>query len=565
MSLGIISGADVKAYWEGATHVHLVQPGEVFTFPDNGTSQQEPAGQVVYYDRLDRCFGVEGIGGDLTCMFWDPLLLDNSVSGVGAVDVNGAVDTTQWVGEWDLQANTQRYYTALVDSSNDPIQERSPVNFGVIDTDTYPEIGTIQHRTKISTQDGFWRSHNTDLPGAPALRTGGGFIFFESLGYCIKATTQVRQNGVTTEGNLAQIDLVTGDATIITDIPQIYRNVPDANQAPPFAGSEFYWTTMQFARDRDSVPLAPKGRLIFFSDNVAGVVANERFRYIAVYDWNPLLVVGGSPNRVHKRLRFITRLAWLDNTAISTLGGITANAGLGNFPHFYHPPTDTFRLQTTDRNAPLGTPTNITADRVASLVWSGQPVVFDVTKPTELRRVVTNARIDFSSDTIGDLGEQISGVEVNYTLERNSTFSENLGTSDGNLGATAGDFTLGNVPLDIIDDVIKITAGSNGDQDLDTEYTAIATGTASSGNEVEVNLTNGDLQFFVGGVATDLANGDIVLATYNHFQVDASPPHGTLLTTATRSDAQGQVFTQVEYADDDDLENMWDKLTVVEA
>jgi hypothetical protein len=566
MSLSLVAGTDEDVYWEGATSIHTVHPTEPFTFPIF-SSGQAPNRGLCYYDRLDLIIAQENMGSDLTMYSYDPILIDNTSAGVSAVDVNGSVERYATVGEWDRISNTQRFYTVLIDTTDRPWVERDPTNFSILDSDAYPNVGSLEHRGALSLgQVGFWRSINTGLPGSPASRTGGGFAFFETQDVAIKACTEVETASGVRRGVVAQIDLTTGVATEVTDIPNVYKNTPDGDwQRPPFGGDEFFLSGLQFIPDLDDTPAAPKGRLMFFSPDVTGIVANERFIYIAFYDWNPTNVVGGAPNRVHKRQRTLTRFACLQLTANTTAGGVGAGVTLGGagLPIFYHTPTNTIRMQGADRSG-LGTdPTAIPDDKTTQLLFSASPAVSQVTKPTELKRVVTNARVDFASDVLGDLGEKIAGVEVQFSIERISTLADNLGTSDGNDGAAKGDFTLTHNPLEVLADAIKITAGTNGDQDLDTEYTIIAPGTAASGNEVEVTVADGDLQFFVGGVATDLANGSIVLATYLHLTVATTPAHGTLLTAVTRSDEIGQVFSQVEYPDNDDLEDLWDKLTVV--
>lgn len=85
---------------------------------------------------------------------------------------------------------------------------------------------------------------------------------------------------------------------------------------------------------------------------------------------------------------------------------------------------------------------------------------------------------------------------------------EDVGTGDGTSGDTSGDFRLNFKPF-IVGDVTSVTVAG-------VAFTAIATGAAAAGNEVEVEVgatvASGDLQFFVGGVAANVTGA--ILATY---------------------------------------------------
>jgi len=100
--------------------------------------------------------------------------------------------------------------------------------------------------------------------------------------------------------------------------------------------------------------------------------------------------------------------------------------------------------------------------------------------------------------------------DTSWTVTCSTITDEAVGTGTGALGATSGEFSLDYKPL-IVGDVTSVTVAG-------VAFTPIAVGAAASGNEVEVvvgtGATSGDLQFFVGGVATDVTNGEAILATY---------------------------------------------------
>jgi len=89
---------------------------------------------------------------------------------------------------------------------------------------------------------------------------------------------------------------------------------------------------------------------------------------------------------------------------------------------------------------------------------------------------------------------------------------EAVGTGDGTTGAVDGDFSLDYKPL-IVADVTSVTVAG-------VTYTAVGTGLAASGNEVEVQIgtgsTSGNLQFHQGGVAVNVTGAIVATYTPSH-------------------------------------------------
>jgi hypothetical protein len=113
-------------------------------------------------------------------------------------------------------------------------------------------------------------------------------------------------------------------------------------------------------------------------------------------------------------------------------------------------------------------------------------------------------------------------LTVLTTVEAAPISNEAVGTGDGTKGAVSGDYALA-YKVNAVGDVTSVTVGS-------TSYTPIAVGGATTGNQVEVAVgtgaTSGNLQFFVGGVATNVTGA--IVASYqpsfasvlgtNHFE-----------------------------------------------
>lgn len=98
--------------------------------------------------------------------------------------------------------------------------------------------------------------------------------------------------------------------------------------------------------------------------------------------------------------------------------------------------------------------------------------------------------------------------------------AEAVGTGTGALGAALGEFAL-DWPVDDIADITSISSSIEG------AWTPRALGgNTGVGNEVEVATgrgeASGDLQFFVAGVATDVANTSVITATYTPAKVEAA-------------------------------------------
>ncbi len=130
--------------------------------------------------------------------------------------------------------------------------------------------------------------------------------------------------------------------------------------------------------------------------------------------------------------------------------------------------------------------------------------------------VVTDESITTTTDPLDYLA--LNQIDINVGSEvvtAAAVVDEQIGATDGSLGAASGDFTL-DFKVFAVADVTRIDFVDSLGQI--TSFTPIAVAAAAAGNEVEVVVgtagTSGDLQFFVGGVATDLAAGGRVEGDY---------------------------------------------------
>jgi|GEM_PF-3790793 len=129
-------------------------------------------------------------------------------------------------------------------------------------------------------------------------------------------------------------------------------------------------------------------------------------------------------------------------------------------------------------------------------------------------------RLSFTSRYTGDVG----ALALNWSST--PVANELVGTGDGSLGATAGDYSLAS-PLSAVSDLTSLTVGG-------VSYSVRAVGANTGvGNEVEVN-TSGDLRFFVDGTASNVT-GEI--------RADYTPAALSFTTAQTAQDAQIEVGT----------------------
>lgn len=115
-----------------------------------------------------------------------------------------------------------------------------------------------------------------------------------------------------------------------------------------------------------------------------------------------------------------------------------------------------------------------------------------------------------------DLANALVQLTPTPVVTPSAIVDEAVGTGDGTSGDTSGDFSLDFKPL-VVGDVTSVTVGVD-------SYTPVGVGAAVAGLEVEVvvgtGATSGDLQFFSGGVATNVTGAIVATYTPSHTLVE---------------------------------------------
>ncbi len=536
-------------------------------------------GKQFYHDRTDEYWmKMEGTGAVWARM--DPLLvaLDYGPSTLNEVfgpDVKsgGPAQDIYFVGENDPDLGVQRVYGIDTFGAN-LVREVSLVTPF---TTAVPDFAADNFRAAgISSRQS---AGAAGVQGARPAQTGQ-MLFFESaepatwpsgyaLGIDMKIFDDADAGLLEYERCLVQIDLADeggstgppgglGRAQVVPTAAW-YSSAPSplhpTAHAGPLGGFNVLFDHLQFAPDPDSTITAPKGRLFLF--NLDNGTSNEHrvpigtpsvgdvfHKFIKVVEWNPTAKAPttGNVNRVHLRQQLLSIMKFIEETAIN---GIVGGFGLGNpaakgadyiFP-FFHPPSGTLRCVVN-----TGTSSGNDGDST-EIVFSLAPAVDAITVPTQIGQAETGKTVRFRSEALGDIGEKISGVDLDWALTRRSTVGEAV-TNPG----PAGTFTVANVPIDGTDAVPSITVFEDGTPlDLTTHYT--------------VDVSTGE----VTGVGAKFVALTAITVDYDHHQTGASPPLGLLRTQRSRTDSLGRAFATVEVPDDDTIAGEYDGLSSVEA
>lgn len=478
-----------------------------------------------YVDRVDAFIApMQQIGPTLTGIGqFDPLFLDNT-SSLAKFGQSAAASQHLNVGEWD-QANAIQNIYAGPNVSSSEFWPVDPTTLVVTDIGSslwpfYWDVSSIGIGTIGGWDDG------------PTATTQSDTIFFEAWGYALRIARVKHTDGNLYRG-LTLVDLTDGSGALI-DVPVVFTSTPAALfEAFSFQGDDFNLDGIQFVRDDDSVPAAPKGRVFlhssaFLSD--LGDVDNTDWRqYMKVIEWNPLNVspAPGNSTRVHLREVTMTRLNFIERQAFGTnpnsLGTkITSGTPLANglLRTRFHPVSRTF--------VTLNEHADVDEEERGFVRQSLAPALAEVQTPTALQEVETAKTIRFRSRALGDIGDAVGGIPATWTLERASTVGETFDTS----GAPAF-VDVANPPIDT-DSLVFYYLGTP--LTITTDY-----------------LVNEGTGRITGQGAHAPLNTSGYTADYEHRTNPATPAHGTLLQQSSRSDELGLAETRVQYPDDDDL------------
>jgi len=496
---------------------------EMGTAPNPGTMVIGPLGGSgrihMLYQRLDRLFVYANKSSpSLTRRgYVDPLFEDgyypitNFTQGISS-GFFGYV-----AGQWNRASDVQCLYTVDATAGTGKLQERDPTTLQIIDADPYP----LFRNTCIavgSGVDGYYVAASLDYK-----------VFEEQGKLYIPQVATMRYGGASYTYIAVEVDLATG---LAVPIPGWYGRAatgPNAFQEPAIFGDQVEWNRLQFIEDDDSSHVAPKGYFVISeADGHAGVGANPAERvYVRIMEWNPT-GASGTPNRVHKRITMTSRVEF-DETIIGT--------GFVQCSLVYHPLSG--RLYWIANN---GWNPGIAGSNIVYR-FSMVPDLAAITAPAPERTPRTAGTTAFNVEALGSLNERIPGVQVAFALEGASAVRELLDTSGGPGSPAAA---VDRTPIDDDDGLIVY-------EDDGATVTALVETT-----HYTVNRSTG----VITGVGVHWKLTSAYYASYNHKEdVDGADALGTLLLPIVTTNSEGKARTRVRYADDDDFEGRFDRLS----
>lgn len=494
-------------------------------------------GKWIYYDRLDVFMGEWNPGtGAFDFCRWDPLLLTNTGGLFDDVprpsDIGGTAARSVAVGEWDRGANVQKVYQASNSViTNAPHNEINPLALDqVVATAPFPNVGHLNSIGKISTDIGYYDQTN--------LNDNKRFIFFETWGYAF-ATGRVRHTDNVQYAEVAMlIDLATGGATILTDLPVAYGTQTHQFAEPQLFAQNVYLGEAQFVPDDASTPAAPRGRLLLYSvcSDKPGDATRTRC-WVKIVDWNPL-AVAATPSRVHLRERLVSAVEFLKTTP-GSLNGIHEGGTPIRKHLMYHPLSNRFYFYSSIAGGPSGG--QLDAGESKFLFVTASPAVTALSDPSPTETPATGKTVSFLTEAYGSLAEKIGGVNVAFQLRRISTVDEVLTIVPATPGQTVA---LANGPI-IPDDpnLSPVVVKKDGTPLTETVH-------------YNLDRPNGEIDF-IGPEPTD---GPVYTCTYRHFDTPASPAHGTLLNASAVTDLGGAAVARVKYAEESSVPDRWDRI-----
>lgn len=439
-------------------------------------------------------------------------------------------------------------------------------------SDIFPQIFAGNPRNLTSTEVGYWSYANN--------KKTNSVLFFEgwdhdnsgnTVGTMVLGVDRTRLvAGVSNlevdnpSKSLTFVNLATGFGTPIAEMPFSYRLSPqNIYQGSALFGVETNMSQLQWVPDLDSTLAAPKGRIFMSGHDVD--VDTENF-FILMYDFNPT-GKAGSPTRVHFNLSFQTRVTTAPSVdfnqvppAASSNVIMTSNVSFNeNAPMFNSSNGRVTMLGSLASGFSNVLGTAITEYDNAtfsqnSLELTTNPVVSSLQPPLPRQPVTTNRTTTFGSEAIGDLGEPVPSVDVNWTLEPISTKNEFMNIPTVSIPAdpyTAVHFPIDPDPLFPLEIREDDLAGSVVVLVLGTDYTINGSGQVD----------------FDAGFFLDISKQYEIDYGHPAFVTDPQnplTPFGTLLINSSQSDDTGEATTRVQYPDDVTDAGFVDKLTVAD-
>lgn len=568
MSLLRLSAFDVATYKDAVAAANGYTANAYIV---SGQADPTFGGDTLWMQARDRYYMVGTTGGSLQYIssFWDPALLDAAppATKIAASSVTDS-GRTFLPGQYDAQALTQKLYTAFGSGGNLIPREMNidtlVISAGAAFTGPNGDFNMFQSVSlDFAGTEGTWQSFKTGVwifegltDGIPGETVSTGANVYPD-GLFLTQCNDGRVNGTQFQNGWAWVDIRNRNAVgRLGGIPPTSfparaeanpNSLEDQTEAP-ISEEEFDWQVHGYQADADSIFVQPKGELFFVSEFIplvtAGLPTPGDFAlcYVRWADFNPynLASAVGTPNRIHGRITQTSRVTIEVAPMFGIVGANDVSALQGDRPSPIYDPIRRRVVLFLHDHIPIAE--QELPGRNALSFWSRQPDPVIVTAPTAVGVPRTADIVDYNTFVGGDLAEPAPALDVDWTLSAASTELEVLPITGG-IGSTS---TVVSAP---IDDTVPTTPGGTLAILADGVPLVVTT-------DYTVVLSTGVVTW-----VTDQQGAAVVQASYEHRGVPIQPPHGTLLTSVTRTDADGNARTQVQYADDDALVGRLDIIT----
>ncbi len=535
MALLVTGNRNYKSHFEDTDNV-FDDLGGIRKIVVNGA---QAGYNTIYLDRFNRCIG-HFTSSTTSAMSgrWDPELVDGTSANVGMFTspVGDAANMPFYVGDYEPATTTQRLYQSVGAGAVQELNMNDPTL--LLDSDVYAGILDHGGPDLISpSTNGFWLD---------PVGNNLNWILFPELEIALIANCRVFVGTTAKSNTVVQVDLTDGFGTG-AGIPSQYGASPhEFNRGPIFGETSVTFKSIQFLPDPESTHNVPLGEIFMMSSATADPADAGRARlYVQFHDWNPLLVTGTTPNRIHLRQTLLSRFSVEMNSVptgeppVPIDGSPILNTAAALNPNGFFSTLGSKRMQFVANNG-------ITlADTVAVQV-SKAAIPALITPPAPKGEPNTNTLVEYQAEVNGDLAEIINNASVTWSIERMSTEAEVLATTP-----TPGEtVVVDNFP---INRAISFPAGF----DVFEDGIALVEG---GGNDYTVVEATGSITFIS---PKPLSGGEVYTITYAHTEAPATPAHGTLVDANVFTDLNGFAIGRVRYPDDDTLEGHLDKLTAV--
>ncbi|MGB5810120.1 MAG: hypothetical protein WBG86_06290 [Polyangiales bacterium] len=545
MSLGVFENKNMTAYITGGNFAST-ETGNQSTWIN---PQDVPVqGEVIWVDKFNliqtRWVSSGSIAGYLRM---DPNLIDNTSGSIIRVNTQSSlVNRSFAVSAYIPSTGEQRMFARKGSGADwtecdivNPAVDIDPAPFPFVRSTTPDPTSGVTNVTDGYYNNSSSRSDMLFFMGWDRLGNGnpiGTALMF--------APDSLRWGGVSVSAPTTYIDMSTALGEPVEEMPSLHSTSPaNIYQGGPFLGSTsivaFKWA--QFIPDFDSIPTAPKGRIVLADTLNSGDI---RTLFVKVFDFNPEGVTT-FPERIHWRVTLESQIILERTTDYATYPGADSNLIPTNtvpscFIRF-NPVTGRFFIIDSRQNGSVSD-FNTGVYHTVMLETTAAAVVDAITPPVPNVAIETNRTVVMRQTVVGDLGELIPGETVTWDLERITTRNEQLVIAEPRSPGDSAD-AVENIPISDSptypfevrkDDVALVET---------TNYT--------------VNRTTGVVTF----IAPEPVDGSVYNIDYGHPTNPATPAIGTLLSPSGRTNEDGEVTTRISYADEPLNEGFVDRLT----